>query len=91
MRPMPRSLPEMAQATIVGLGLAAAEFALTSWLLQLVESLLVWFAAGLALLGASEVARRRSRWRWAARTFQSGLGGLYVLTAAAVIRAHFVT
>lgn len=90
-RPMPRSLAEMVQATAVGLGLAAAGFVLTSWLLRLVESVLVWLAAGLVLFGASELVRRRSRWRWEARTFQLALGGLYLLTAAAVIRAYVVT
>lgn len=91
MRPMPRSLAEMVQATAVGLGLAAAGVVLTSWLLRFVESLVLWLAIGLALLGASELARRRSRWRWAARTFQFALGGLYLLTAAAVVRAYVVT
>lgn len=90
-RPMPRSLAEMVQATVVGLGLAAAGFVLTSWLLRLVESVVVLSAAGLVLFGASELARRRSRWRWEARTFQFALGGLYLLTAAAVVRAYIVT
>jgi Nuclease-related domain len=90
-RPMPLSLAEMAKATVVGLGLAAAAFVLSSWLLQLLESLLVWLAVGLALIGASELARRRSRWRWEARTFQFALGALYLLTAAAVIRAYVLT
>ena len=90
-RPMPRSLAEMATATVVGLGLAAAAFVLCSWLLQLVESLLVWLGGGLALIGVSELARRRSRWRWEARTFQLALGALYLLTAAAVIRAYVLT
>jgi hypothetical protein len=91
LRPMPRSLAAMATATVVGLGPAAAAFVLSSWLLQLVESLLVWVAVGLALFGAAELAWRRSRWRWEARTFQFALGGLYLLTAAAVIRAYVVT
>lgn len=90
-RPMPRSLAEMAQATVVGIGLAAAGFVLTSWLLQLVDSILVWLAMGMALFGAAELARRRSRWRWEARTFQYGLAVLYLLTAAAVIRAYTTT
>ena len=90
-RPMPRSLAEMAKATVVGLGLAAAAFVLCSWLLQLVESLLVWLGGGLALIGVSELARRRSRWRWEARTFQLALGALYLLTAAAAIRAYVLT
>jgi len=64
---------------------------LSNWVVQLVESLLVWLAVGLALFGASELARRRSRWRWEAKTFQFALGGLYLLTAAAVIRAYVVT
>lgn len=88
MRPMPRSLAEMAHATVVGLGLAAAGFVLTSLLLRLVESLVVWLAVGLALFYTSELSRRRSRWRWEARTFQFALGGLYLLTAAAVVRAY---
>lgn len=91
MRPMPRSLAEMVQATVVGLGLAAAGFVLASWLLRLVESVVVWLAVGLALLGASELVRRRSRWRWEAKTFQFALGGLYLLTAVAVVRAYVVT
>lgn len=89
-RPMPRSLAEMVQATVVGLGLAAAGFVLTSWLLGLVGSVLVWLAGGLSLFGASELARRRTRWRWEARAFQFALGGLYLLTAAAVVRAYLV-
>lgn len=89
--PIPRSLADMVQARVVGLGLAAAGFVLTSWLLGLVEAMVVWLASGLVLLGASELARRRSRWRWEARTFQFGLGGLYLLTAAAVVRAYIVT
>lgn len=87
-RPMPRSLAEMVQATVVGLGLAGAGFVLTSRLLGLLESVVVWLATGLALCGVSELVRRRSRWRWEARSFQLGLGGLYLLTAAAVIRAY---
>lgn len=90
-RPMPRSLAEMVQATVVGLGLAAAGFVLTSWLHRLVESVVVWPVAGLVLFGASELARRRSRWHWEARTFQFALGGLYLLTAAAVVRVYIVT
>lgn len=88
MRPMPRSLAEMVQATVVGLGLAAAGLVLTSWLLRLFESAVVWLAGGVALFGASEVVRRRSHWRWEARTFQFALGGLYLLTAVAVVRAY---
>ncbi|MCW2572213.1 MAG: hypothetical protein JWO88_2271 [Frankiales bacterium] len=90
-RPMPRSLAEMVQATVAGLVLAAAGFALTSWLLRLVESMVVWLAVGLALFGASELVRRRSRWRWEATTFQFALGGLYLLTAVAMVRAYVVT
>lgn len=90
-RPMPRSLAEMIQATVVGLGLATTGFVLTSWLLRLLDSVAVWLAAGLVLLGFSELARRRSRWRWEARTFQFALVGLYLLTAAAVVRAYIVT
>lgn len=88
---MPRSLAEMAQATVVGLGLAAAGFVMNSWLLQVVESLVVWLAVGLAFFGVSELARRRSRWPWEARTFQFALSGLYLLTASAVIRAYVLT
>jgi hypothetical protein len=87
-RPMPRSLTEMVQATVVGLGIAATGFVLTSWLLRLVESLVVWLGVGLALFGASELVRRRSRWRWQARTFQFAFGGLYLLTAVAVVRVY---
>lgn len=87
-RPMPRSLAEMVQATVVGLGLAVAGFVVASWLLRLAESLVIWLAVGLALSGASELARRRSRWRWEARTFQVALCGLYLLTAVAVVRAY---
>ena len=90
-RPMPRSLAEMVQATVVGLGLAAAGFVLTSLLLGLVESVIAWLASGAVFSGASELARRRSRWRWEARTFQFALGGLYLLTAAAVVRAYVAT
>jgi hypothetical protein len=87
-RPMPRSLGEMVQATLAGLGLAAAGFLLTSWLLRLLKSLPVWLAVGLALFGVSELVRRRSRWRWEARAFQFALGGLYLLTAVAAVRAY---
>ena len=88
MRPMPRSLADMVQATLVGLGLAAAGFVLTGWLLRLTKSGVLWATIGLALLGASELARRRSRWRWEAKTFQFALSGLYLLTAVAVVRAY---
>ena len=90
-RPMPRSLADMVQATVIGLGLAAAGFVFMSWLLRLVESVVVWLAVGLALLGASELVRRRSRWRWEAKTFQLALGGLYLLTAVAVARSYVLT
>lgn len=90
-RPMPRSLAGMVQATAVGLGLAAAGFVLSSWLLRLVGSAVVWLAAGLALFGAAELVRRRSRWHWEAKAFQFALGGLYLLTAVAVVRAYAVT
>ena len=87
-RPMPRSLAEMVQATVVGLGLAAAGVGLTSWVLRLVESALVWLAVGLTMLGASELVRRRSRWSWEAKTFQFALGGLYLLAVIAVVRSY---
>ena len=91
MRPMPRSLAELVQATVVGVGLAAACFVLTSWLLRLLESAVLWLTAGLALLGAAELLRRRSRWRWEAKAFQFAFGGLYLLTAVAVARAYAMT
>jgi hypothetical protein len=87
-RPMPRSLAEMAKATVVGLGLAAADFVLTSWMLRLFESVGIWLVGDAALFGASEVVRRRSRWRWEAKAFQLALGGLHLLTAVAVVRAY---
>lgn len=89
-RPMPRSLAEMATAAVVGLVLAILGFVLTNWLLRLSESLIVWVAVGLALFGASELARRHSRWRWEARAFQWSLGGLYVLTTAGAVRQYLV-
>ena len=86
--PMPRSLAEMVQATAVGLVLASACFLLAGWLLRITQSLIVVLAVGLFLFGASEVVRRRSHWRWEARSFQIALGGLYLLTAAAVVRVY---
>ena len=41
-RPMPRSLGEMDRRIVTGLGLGLGAFLLTSWLLRLPESLLVW-------------------------------------------------
>lgn len=87
-RPMPRSLGEMATATVAGLGLGVGAFLLMAWLLQLVESLLVWVGVGLVVLAASELARRRTRWLWEARSFQVGLVALYLLTGFAVTRAY---
>jgi hypothetical protein len=87
-RPMPRSLSDMVQATVVGLSVGAAGFVLTSWLLRAVESLVAWLAASVALFGASELTRRRSRWYWEARACQVALVGLYLLTVAAVVRAY---
>jgi hypothetical protein len=87
-RPMPRSLAEMARATVVGLGFAAAGFVATGRLLQLVDSILAWIVLALTFFGASELVRRRTRWRWEARTFQYALGGIYLLIAVAVIRAY---
>ena len=87
-RPMPRSLGEMVQSIVTGLGLALASFLLTSWLLRLTESLLVWIITGLLLVAAAEVARRRTRWRWALRSCEVGFVGLHLLTAVAVARAY---
>lgn len=88
MRPMPRSLAEMVRAIVVGLGLAAAGFLLTGWLLRLVESLVTWLVVAVVFAVASELVRRRSRWHWEARSFQVALGALYLLTAVAVATVY---
>lgn len=85
---MPRSLGEMVRRTVTGLGLGVGAFLLTSWLLRLSESLLVWGVAGLLVLAVAEVARRRTRWQWELRSFEVGFIGLHVLTAVAVARAY---
>ncbi len=87
-RPMPRSLGEMVQSIVTGLGLGLASFLLTSWLLRLSGSLLVWSVTGLVMVAAAEVARRRTRWRWELRSFEVGFVGLHLLTAVAVARAY---
>ncbi|GAC1580502.1 MAG: hypothetical protein NVS3B18_14170 [Candidatus Dormibacteria bacterium] len=87
-RPMPRSLAEMVQATWAGFLLAIAAFLLTSGLIRLIKSLPVWLVVGVAMFTVSELTRRRSRWRWEARTFQVALGGLYLLTAVAVVQTY---
>jgi len=87
-RPMPRSLAEMVWATVIGLGLGLAGFITTHWLIRITESLLVWIGAGLTLVVGAEVIRRRTRWRWEARSCQVGLVVLYLLTAVAVVRTH---
>ena len=70
-RPMPRSLGEMVRRTVTGLGLGVGLFLVTSWLLRLSESLLVWGVAGLLVLAVAEVVRRRSRWQWELRFSRS--------------------
>ena len=87
-RPMPRSLGEMVQSIVTGLGLGLASFLVTSWLLRLSESPLAWSVTGLVLFAAAEVARRRTRWRWELRSFEVGFVGLHLLTAVAVARAY---
>ena len=85
---MPRSLGEMVTSIVLGLGLGLGLFLITSWLLRLSESLIVWSVSGITLVAAAEVARRRTRWRWELRSLEVGFVGLHLLTAVAVIRAY---
>ena len=87
-RPMPRSLGEMVQSIVLGLGLGLGLFLMTSWLLRMSESLIIWSVSGVTLVAAAEVARRRTRWRWELRSLEVGFVGLHLLTAVAVIRAY---
>lgn len=87
-RPLPPSVGEMASATLVGLLLGLGGYLVTHLVLQATASLPAWVASGAALLGVAELVRRRTPWRWQARSAQTGLALLYLLTGVAVLRVY---
>lgn len=90
-RPMPRSLQELVVSAMGCVVAALVGFVVASRLLELTGSLLAWVASGLVMLVAAELVQRRAdRWRWPARSFQLGTVLLYVLGAAAVLRAYLL-
>lgn len=87
-RPMPRSIADSSRPPWPASG---SPFLMTNWLLQLTASVFAWIGTGLALAGAAEVLRRRTRRRWEARSFQIGLVALYLLTTGAVARVYLLS
>lgn len=88
-RPMPRSLQDLVLGGLGCLVAALVGFVLAAQVLELTGSLLAWAAAGVAMVAAAELVRRRaSRWRWPARAFQAGAVTLYLLGGAAALRAY---
>lgn len=88
-QPMPRSLQELVLGGLGCLGAGLFGFMLAAQVLELTGSPLTWVAAGVAMLGAAELVRRRApRWCWPARAFQAGTLTLYLLGGAIVLRAY---
>ena len=87
--PMPRSLQGLVLGGLGCLVTALVGFLLAGQVLKVTGSLLAWAGAGVAMVGAAELVRRRApRWRWPARAFQAGAVALYLLAGAAVLRAY---
>lgn len=87
--PMPSSLQELSLSALGCVLAALVGFVLAAQVLESTGSLWAWAATGLLMLGLTELLRRRTRWRWAARAFQVGTLVLYLLGAAVVARAYF--
>lgn len=88
-RPMPRSLQELVLSGLGCLVSALVGFVLVAQVLELTGSLLAWGSAGVAMVGAAGLVRRRApRWRWPARAFQIGVVIMYLLGGAIVLRAY---
>jgi hypothetical protein len=88
-RPMPRSLQELVLGVVGCVVAALVGFVVPAQVLELTGSLKAWVAVGVVMLGVAEFARRRApQWRWPLRTFQAGAVVLYLLGAAAVLRAY---
>lgn len=88
-RPMPRSLAELMQAAFSCLAAAVLGFLTAAQVLTQLGSLLLWCLAGVVLLMAGEVLRRRTRWRWQSRMFQAGVLSTYLMGAGAVAHSYW--
>lgn len=86
-KPMPRSLGDLLVVAATCLVSGFIGFLASSQLLQVIDELWLWTAAGLLTLPILEVVRRL-RWPWQVRALQVGFFSTYLLAAVVVARTH---
>lgn len=87
-RPMPRSVPDLAFLVLRCVLLAAVGVVAAANALTVLRSLPLWCLSGLALALVAQAVHHRTRWRWEARAFQLGVALTYVLGAVAVLGTY---
>lgn len=84
---MPRSLGDLLLVAATCLVSGFIGFLVSSQLLQLIDDLWLWTAAGVLTVALLEVVRRL-RWAWQVRALQVGFFSTYPAAAVVVTRAY---